>query len=789
MPDIHYDFSASGHDSVRRAYMSIADAADRAAAAMARANQVSGVGNAGAARGRTGAASGGQGTGRRLTGDSAAAEERAAARAIKAAADVGRARERETRAHVQRETEAAARIGAAEEEQERKRSARRKRDQQRGSDGRFGVGNGLVGMAAVGGAVGSLAARGVNAVLDTAMNAARETMALQESANRLSINARQAGQNFVDPTTLRKEIEAVAVNTPGQGALGIANALQSFVSLTGELETGRQSAGAFATVASATGSDVGDVAQAAASIFNQFGLKTKEEMQDVLASLTFQGKTGAFELRDAASQFQRLAAAGASFGLSGAKGVKTIGGLAQIARTGTGSAEQTTTAIENIFTNLIAKSAILKGQGVNVYDKTGKTRDVTEVLIESIVKAGKSNFEKKGQILQKVFGDQGIRGVRPLMAKYQTAFQGVRDKGGTEAEATAAGVKRLREEIEKSVNAPGAWTEVQKDAARAQEDASAQTTRSWEMLKQSVGESIGPAMADIMKLGADAAPALGAVLKEMGKFGPVVSESVKAMGDLIKLLKKHKILSDPEKTHAELAAEAETALQDFDEATGRMYVPGAEVIGPLDPRALEERKRLADASKAAQDRVYGGPSKAMTAMEAADALAKFDASTGGAPLSPELAAERASLATAASATKAAAEAPAAVRSPEENFKDTVSRYMKATGAEPEDREAYEDMFRRFQRGETGNDWLLGSSPGATENMEGRDIRHGFEADVALQRAQMQSAVQGAGSGVEVTDAQSALDDFAAKVTAINAQLAAFNAKGQGSITGATGPAS
>lgn len=343
--------------------------------------------------------------------------------------------------------------------------------------------------------IGGFAARGAMAAVDIVKDAGRAVAELQESANRTSISARQAGQEFVDPASLIRDVQAAALGSPGQKASDIMQALQGFVSLTGELKTGRESAGTFATVASATGSSVGDVSQAAASIYNQFGLKTKEEMQDVLASLTFQGKTGAFELKDAASQFQRLAAAGASFGLSGAKGVKTIGGLAQIARTGTGSAEQTTTAIENIFSNLIAKSSILKQEGVKVYDKTGKTRDVTDVLLESIVKAGKNNFEKKGQILQKVFGDQGIRGVRPLLAKYQTEFQGVRNKGGTEAEAAAAGLKRLREEIDKSVNAPGAWAEVQKDAAQAAKDPSAQLTKSYEALQASLTKTALPALA------------------------------------------------------------------------------------------------------------------------------------------------------------------------------------------------------------------------------------------------------------------------------------------------------
>ena len=532
MPAIVYEFSAAGQGAVVQAFKSTAQAEEEAAQRSARASrkvsdsvaaqvkavqQASQRGAQNAARNQMREYEQTTKAAERAKLQDARAHERSKAQEIKTAERAAQATERarvkaaeraaaqETKLAEKTSREQAKLVVRQQQQQqqawhkyEQDRLAVRKKYQEAGAaaETRGGGGGGMsTWEIAKGTMVGGLAARGVMMAIDTVKSAARSVADLQEAANRTSINARQAGQGFVSPEELISDVQKAALGSPGQKAADIMGALQSFVSLTGELKTGRESAGTFATVAAATGSDVGDVSQAAASIFNQFGLKTKEEMQDVLASLTFQGKTGAFELKDAASQFQRLAAAGASFGLSGAKGVKTIGGLAQIARTGTGSAEQTTTAIENIFSNLIAKSAILKQQGVRVYDKSGKTRDVTDVLLESIVKAGKNNFEKKGQILQQVFGDQGIRGVRPLLAKYQTEFQGVKNKGGTDAEAAAAGLKRLREEIDKSVNAPGAWSEVQRDAAQAAKDVNAQTTRAFEAVQASLTKTVTPAVA------------------------------------------------------------------------------------------------------------------------------------------------------------------------------------------------------------------------------------------------------------------------------------------------------
>ena len=549
MPAIVYEFSAAGQGAVVQAFKSTAQAEEEAAQRSARASrkvsdsvaaqvkavqQASQRGAQNAARNQMREYEQTTKAAERAKLQDARAHERSKAQEIKTAERAAQATERarvkaaeraaaqETKLAEKTSREQAKLVVRQQQQQqqawhkyEQDRLAVRKKYQEAGAaaETRGGGGGGMsTWEIAKGTMVGGLAARGVMMAIDTVKSAARSVADLQEAANRTSINARQAGQGFVSPEELISDVQKAALGSPGQKAADIMGALQSFVSLTGELKTGRESAGTFATVAAATGSDVGDVSQAAASIFNQFGLKTKEEMQDVLASLTFQGKTGAFELKDAASQFQRLAAAGASFGLSGAKGVKTIGGLAQIARTGTGSAEQTTTAIENIFSNLIAKSAILKQQGVRVYDKSGKTRDVTDVLLESIVKAGKNNFEKKGQILQQVFGDQGIRGVRPLLAKYQTEFQGVKNKGGTDAEAAAAGLKRLREEIDKSVNAPGAWSEVQRDAAQAAKDVNAQTTRAFEAVQASLTKTVTPAVAAF-------AVALEGVVKYLTKKG------------------------------------------------------------------------------------------------------------------------------------------------------------------------------------------------------------------------------------------------------------------------------
>jgi hypothetical protein len=342
-----------------------------------------------------------------------------------------------------------------------------------------------VAMSAVGAGFGALGVIG---------GAAREGMRLQDSTNRLSISARGAGEKGADPTTLRKEFEAAAMGAPGIKAADISEGVQGFVAKTGDLATGRRMASTFATTASATGADVQDIANAAADISQKFDIKDIDGMREALAALTFQGKNGAFELKDAASQFSKMSAAAERFGLSkGVNGLKTLGGLTQIARSATGSPEQAATAVEATFRQLIAESGKLKAQGVDVFQagSSSKTRDVRDILVDSISKTGGSLPR-----LQKIFGEEGIRGISPLISTFNQAKSGAI---GTEAERTAVGVIALRDALAKAIDAPGDWSEVVKDAAQAQKSSSSVLDAAWEQLKTQVGDECVPALVKLVE--------------------------------------------------------------------------------------------------------------------------------------------------------------------------------------------------------------------------------------------------------------------------------------------------
>lgn len=479
MPREVYQFVATGQDQVLAAFKSIASESQRTARSVA-----------GAYKNTEKAAA--------VSGDRAAAahtraSDKAAASAERSADKEAKARERGLR-HVagvrdryfrdqQRLEE---RANATSERASQKRvQAEQRANQQIARERARTLGRvaGLAQDAAFTGVVaaGGLAAAGVGA-------AARQSLQLGEVANRLSVNARGAGQEFVDPRKLQKEFEATALGTPGLSAIDIAEATQGFVSKTGRLDVARAQQGTFATVASATGSDVRDISSAAADLFQKFDITGVEEMRDALAALTFQGKEGAFELKDAASQFGRLSAAASRFGLDkGAAGVRTLGGLTQIARSATGSPEQAATAVEATLRQLVAKSGTLKAQGVNVFDKKGQARPLTDVLVEAISKVGGTDIEKKKVGLQEVFGEEGIRAISPLISTFAEAVK----RGGDGAQA-------LRAQLDKAINAPGTWSDVVLDAAQAQKNSSAQLASAWEGLVAKVGQEFTPIVADLI---------------------------------------------------------------------------------------------------------------------------------------------------------------------------------------------------------------------------------------------------------------------------------------------------
>jgi hypothetical protein len=470
-----------------------------------------------------------------------------------------------------RKTQNALREASKRDKAEARAAARLSADRQ-GTLGRVGAVAGGA-LAAVGGVAYGVGRDLAGRAFDAVGAAARDAIKLGDLANRVSIAGRQAGQEAVDPRILQKEFQNTALATPGVKATDVAEAVGAFVSLTGDLATARKSQGTFATVASASGADVKDVATAAASLSEKFDVKGAEEMQQALATLTMQGKSGAFEIKDAAIQFQRLASAADSFDIGkGGQAVAVLGGISQIARKGTGNARQATTAVENIFAGLTQKREMLEGDGVKFTNANGSKRDIRDLLIDTISTVGGNDMGKKESGLLSIFGKQGIRGVNPLLAAYSQTFQKTE---GTEAQKTAAATERLRKMFEENINVAGDWKDIQKDAALAQQSSSAILEAAWEQLRSSTADALVPAIKELT-------PQIPTIVGALGGLAEAAASATAVLGGMAGFLKDNGLIDS---TEAFKAPKNQADIKQLDKEIGTLEAKG-------DNRTLAENNKL-----------------------------------------------------------------------------------------------------------------------------------------------------------------------------------------------------
>ncbi len=364
------------------------------------------------------------------------------------------------------------------------------------------------------GTVGAVGRAGVTAAGVTgaalAASSVSHALRLDESTRRLAIAGRMPGQTGANPEDLRRQFTNLGVET-GIRPEAIAGGAAKFVAKTGDLTTALANMRNFAITAQATGAEIEHVASAGADLAEKFNIKKVEDMSAALAILTFQGKKGAFELKDMAEQFPEMAAAASRAGMTGVSGMRTLGGLAQIARQSTGSGSEASTALQMMLTQLVTKADKLKsgkalgGEKVDVFeggDPTKKARDIPTILSEIISKSEGNQTE-----LAKVFDIRGTRAISPLIKTYRDAAEGTI---GTKEMKQEAGKQAVLGFIEDRSAGGGSWDEVQTDAAAAMKATSVQLDILRTKLEAAVASTLFPALVRL--------------IPEFERLVPVVSE-------------------------------------------------------------------------------------------------------------------------------------------------------------------------------------------------------------------------------------------------------------------------
>ena len=228
----------------------------------------------------------------------------------------------------------------------------------------------------------------------------------------------QAGVSKAEMAKLNKELFKISQ----QRDINIApdeliSAIEKIVGKTGDLQFAVDNMQNLAYAISATGAAGEDVGAMGADLMEKFGIKDQQEIIKTLGLLVNQGKAGAFELRDLATQGERVTAAYASTGRQGREAVAEMGALLQMTRKATGGPEQTATALEALIRNFNdpMKRKILLDSGIRLMDPEDpkRMRSVIEIS-KDIIRVTKGDRSKIGLAVDQ----EGIRALTAMMIEY-----------------------------------------------------------------------------------------------------------------------------------------------------------------------------------------------------------------------------------------------------------------------------------------------------------------------------------------------------------------------------------
>lgn len=330
----------------------------------------------------------------------------------------------------------------------------------RADSGRIGFHGGSVGVGNAAAGIYGVGSYGLGLARRTAMDIARgagvetnvgkhigDAVSLQSEATKLSNSGYMPGTlrngSRVDPATLVKEVRGIGMAT-GTSNEETMQGLRDFVGKTGDLATARDVLGDMARLAKATGTNMQDMVAAAGDVSNQLeeGPEKSKMLISIMKTVAGQGKLGAVEIRDMASQMAKLAAAASKFEGGPERAIATMGALAQSARQRGGAASASIAAnAASSFAGDLTKGANIKNMkafGITPFtDATHtKLRDPEEIILQALLKTG-GDIGKLGKIFPNKMSMRAVEGFRQVYV----------GAGGGQAGAEAVNeeFKRLRD--------------------------------------------------------------------------------------------------------------------------------------------------------------------------------------------------------------------------------------------------------------------------------------------------------------------------------------------------------
>lgn len=230
----------------------------------------------------------------------------------------------------------------------------------------------------------------------------------------------------VDRNDLVKQAFSVG-KTTGMDANDALDGLQEFVGKTGDLATGRDVLEEMAKLSRASGTNLSDMTSAAGDVATALGdiPEKGKAINQVMAAFVGQGKVGAVEIRNLASQMAKLAAQAPQFEGNVADNLVMMGVLAQSARGkgGGSSATQAATSVASFVSMMKMPKRVEEFEaatGKKVFNQQGMIRNPQELILDALRAKG---MDPAG--FKKIFANtQGGRAVEGFASIYRQAGGG-----------------------------------------------------------------------------------------------------------------------------------------------------------------------------------------------------------------------------------------------------------------------------------------------------------------------------------------------------------------------------
>lgn len=214
----------------------------------------------------------------------------------------------------------------------------------------------------------------------------------------------------------------------------------AYVALTGDADGARASIATFAKVANATGASLADVAATGAALRDNLGIDPKD-FEAGFSALHVQGKAGAVELRELATELAGVAPSFAAFkNGTGTDGLVEMGAALQVVRKGFGSTSQAATGLRSMMVAVQRNADKFARAGVRVFDRDPKTgrkalRDFSDI-VDAI---GSSKLAEDPSLLIDAFGSDEAKRAYDQLSKNRDLLDDLigksKDKGAIDRDA------------------------------------------------------------------------------------------------------------------------------------------------------------------------------------------------------------------------------------------------------------------------------------------------------------------------------------------------------------------